>query len=315
MITKLHIDDLAVSKAKLYSSVEHFRNLNYNQLIQSIREEYESLAELAIPEICLKRYQRFNLPDVRPLDYKERIIILDENTFLLAGIRFKGLDVTQPYVLVSGNFKKIEGIPFSRISELIKEEFKAFKPLCFHMNFPEGLDITTNNFKIDRYTVMGTIKEIVELKLKPISDEVELVTLNDMHFYDEYNGEYKKLHENSPRLKNEVQVASLESLNNAAKEALLFEIMINGERAGVMAGYIADYFGKKEICILEEILFEAYRGKGLGIYVQKEFARKMLSRFELMWGQISNLNPSSLKIALKNGRKITEIEYSFSFNE
>ena len=41
----------------------------------------------------------------------------------------------------------------------------------------------------------------------------------------------------------------------------------------------------------------------------------MLNRFELIWGHISDLNPSSLKTALKNGRKITEIEYSFSLCE
>lgn len=315
MITKLHIDALTASKADLYRSVEHFRNLDHMQLLLSIRQEIESLAELVSPEICLKRCERFNIVGVLPCDYEERIITLDENTFLLAGIRFQGLDVTQPYVSVLGNFKKAEDIPFSQIAELIKEEFKVFKPQSFHMNFPEGVDIPAHNFKVDRYTVMGIIKEVVDQKLAAIQDIVELVALKEMNFYEEYVSEYEKLYDKSPYLKNEVKVESLESLNNAAKEDLLYEILINGERAGVIAGYAEDYFGKKEICILEEILFEAYRRKGFGVYLQKAFAGKMLKRFELMWGHISDLNPSSLKTALKNGRKITEIEYSFSLNE
>ena len=132
-----------------------------------------------------------------------------------------------------------------------------------------------------------------------------------MSFYDDYVDQYKILYDHSPHLKNEVKVESLESLNEAAKEGLLFEIKINSMRAGVIAGYVEDYFGKIELCILEELLFEDYRRKGFGAYLQKEFAHKMQSRFELLWGHISELNPSSLKTALKNGRKITEVEYRF----
>ena len=315
MITKLHIDALVASKADLYSSAEHFRNLDHKKLLLSIKQEIESLAKLASPKICLKRCQRFNLAGVLPCDYEERIITLDEDSFLLAGIRFQGQDVTQPYVSVMGNFKKTEDIPFSQIAELVKKEFKVFTPNSFHMNFPDGVDNPPYKFKIDRYTVMGIIKEVVDLKLAAIIDVIELIALKEMKFYEEYVSEYEKLYDKSPHLKSEVKVESLESLNNVAKEDLLFEIVINGERAGVIAGYIEDYFGKKEICILEEILFEAYRRKGFGVYLQKEFAVKMLNRFELMWGHISDLNPSSLKTALKNGRKITEVEYSFSLNE
>ena len=314
MITKLHIDALIASKADLYRSVEHFRQLDHEQLLKSITEEIESLVELADPEICLKRCQHFDLPGVKPEDYEEKILYLDDDLVILAGIRFQGLDVTQPYVSILGNFKKTESIPFNKIAQIVREEFKVFKPHCFHMNFPVGIAIPAD-YKIDRYTVMGNIQDVINLPLAKISDHVELMPLKEMSFYEDYVSEYEILYSKSPHLKNEVKIESLESLNDAGKENLLFEILINGQRAGVIAGYTENYFGKKEICILEEVLFETYRGKGFGVYLQKAFAVKMLNRFELMWGHISDLNPSSLKTALKNGRKITEIEYSFNLNE
>lgn len=314
MITKLHIDALVASKADLYRSVEHFKYLDHDKLLASIRQEVESLIELVSPEICLKRCKRFALEGVRPEDYEERIIDLGDGSFILAGIRFQGLDVTQPYVLVLGNFKEISNIPFHEIAEAVKESFKAFKPHCYHMNFPEGIAVPID-YKIDRYTVMGNIQDVVNLQLPAIHDQAELIPLKKINFYDEYVNEYERLYSKAPHLKNEVRVESLESLNNAGDENLLFEIVINGKRAGVIAGFTEDYFGQKEICILEELLFESYRKKGFGVYLQKAFAVKMLNRFELMWGQISDLNPSSLKTALKNGRKITEVEYSFSLNK
>jgi hypothetical protein len=314
VITKLHIDALVASKADLYKSVEHFRYLDHDKLLSSIRQEVESLIELVSAEICLKRYERFALEGVKPEDYEERIIDLSDGSFILAGIRFQGLDVTQPYVLVLGNFKEISNIPFHEIAEAVKESFKVFKPHCYHMNFLEGIAVPTDH-KIDRYTVMGNIQDVVNLQLPAIPDQVELIPLKKINFYDEYVNEYERLYLIAPHLKNEVKVESLESLNNAGVDNLLFEIVINGKRAGVIAGYTEDYFGQKELCILEELLFESYRRRGLGVYLQKSFATKMLNRFELIWGHISDLNPSSLKTALKNGRKITEVEYSFSLNK
>ena len=107
MITKLHIDALVASKADLYRSVEQFKYLDHDKLLSSIRQEVESLVELVSPEICLKRCERFALPGVKPEDYEERIIDLSDGSFILAGIRFQGLDVTQPFVSVLGSFKEI----------------------------------------------------------------------------------------------------------------------------------------------------------------------------------------------------------------
>ncbi len=242
MITKLHIDALIASKADLYRSVEHFRQLDHEQLLKSIRQEIESLAELADPEICLKRCQFFDLPGVNQEEYEEKILYIDDDSFILAGIRFQGLDVTKPFVSILGNFKKADSIPFNKIAQIVREKFKAFKPHSFHMSFPEGITIPAN-YKIDRYTVMGNIQNVVNLPLDNISDQVELMPLKEMNFYEDYVREYEKIFSKYPQLKNEVDIESLDSLNDAGNENLLFEILINGQRAGVIAGYTENYFG------------------------------------------------------------------------
>ncbi|MDD4976681.1 MAG: hypothetical protein PHY93_20165, partial [Bacteriovorax sp.] len=314
MITKLNIDALVASKFGLYKSNEHFKHFNLTQMHSTIRDEIESLCDLADQRVCIKRCNHFNIKGTRPDDYRERIIYLDEDLFFLAGIRFQGPDVTKSFVSVHANFSEFTETQIFKIAELLKKEFEIFSPKSFNVTYPQGQGISTHDFQIDRYTVVGVIKELVQLELVPITDELELIPLTEMNFYDEYVKEYALLYTKSPFLRSEVKTESLESLNDSAKDGLLFKVQINGKCAGVIAGYIEDYYGQKEVCILEELLFESFRGKGLGVYLQKAFAIKMLDRFNLLWGHISDLNPSSLKTALKNGRKITEIEYIFSLD-
>jgi len=311
VITKLQIDALVASKFDLYKSSVHFMNLNLENMKASMREEVESLCELAAPEICRVRCQHFNLEGVTPADYRERIIYLDDDLFFLAGIRFQGLDVTKPFVSVMPNFSQKCGDHLTKIRQLIASEFGVFSPTNFNITLPEGENVLIGEQLIDRYTIAGDIKELLEIKLAPRPEKLELIPLLVMDFYDDYIYEYKLLYNAAPFLRSEVKTESLDSLNESAKNGLLFKVLINDKCAGVIGGYIEDYFGQKEVCILEELLFSSYRGKGFGAYLQKAFAEKMLDRFSILWGHISYLNPASLKTALKNGRKITEIEYTW----
>ena len=100
--------------------------------------------------------------------------------------------MTQPFVSVLENFKNVGSIPFNKIAQIVREEFKAFKPHCFHMNFPEGI-VMTVDYKIDLYTFMGNIKDVVNLSLAKNCDKVELMPLKKMRFYENYVSEYEVL--------------------------------------------------------------------------------------------------------------------------
>ena len=310
MITKMHIDSLAASKFDLLKSNEFFKN-HMEKVHKEIRGELESLAGLAAPEVCLDRCHFFNLKGTTPDDYKERILELSDNKFLLAGIRFLGLDITKPFVSVQTNFKDLNENIVSEIFDLVWKNFSMFKPQSIHLTLPSDFKISIPTMQIDRYTVVGVVDDIIEKELTSISDSIELVALTNLEFYDEYIKEYEIFHKRNPALSSVVKAESIDDFKEAIQDELLYKIIINGSTAGLIAGLARDYYGLKGVNILEEILFDTFKGKGFGAYIQKAFTLKLKNRYFVLWGTISDLNLPSLKTALKNGRRVTEIEYIF----
>lgn len=312
MITKNHVDALIASKFELLKANE-FLNTEKDKILSAIREEMESLTQLASIEVCVDRCNFFNLDKTSPEDYSEKILKLDERNFILAGIRFRGLDVKKPFIGVQISNSIVNESLIYQISELVKKEFAIFSPLAVQLKLPSNYPISMPNMKIDRHTVVGSIENLLAIELNQIKDEIVLKPLHNTNFYDNYLKEYELFHQASPEFKFVVRAESLDDFQEAIKENLLFEIVINGKMGGIIAGSATDYYGVNAAYIVEEILYDPFRGKGFGAYIQKAFTKKLKGRFSLLWGTISDLNYPSLKTALKNGRQVSEIDYFFEF--
>ena len=312
MITAEQMDALVASMYSLLASNEIFKN-NKAEVLEGLREEINSLTELALPDVCIKRCEFFNLSGTKSEDYRERVIEVPGKGFLFVGIRFRGLDVTKPFVSVIPSFTTVAN-DIGPIRELVREEFRVFRPLAFQLTLPpqyleEGVGILE-----DRFTVVGKLESI--LLGNPISgSKIELVAPSEIDFYEKYLREYSILHEQRPELKQEVSSETLDDLKESLESDLLFKIMVDDEFAGVISGTSRNYHGIKAASVLEELLFSAYRGKKLGVHVQHEFAKKLKGRFKVLWGTISPKNQSSLKTALNNRREITETDYFISTEE
>lgn len=309
MITKKHLDALAASRFDLLKSKEILKN-NLENLKKDIESDLSSLSELALPEVCNERFNFFKLDGTIAKDFQERILEVEKDRFVMAGIRFKGLNVNKPFISIHANFEISAG-ELSQLAKLVKREFSIFKPQALQFHMPSGLEINAAALEIDRYKIVGSISEIVKDKLPKRTEQVEVIELHSTEFYNDYLNEYQIFHKKVPDLVDEVKAESLEDFQESIDNKLLYQILIDGKKAGIIAGSAFDYYGLKGVCILEEILYDSFKGKGLGVYVQKEFAKKLINRYQVLWGTISHLNRPSLKTALRNGRKIEEIEYSF----
>lgn len=310
MITKKHLDALAASKFDLYKSKDIFKD-NLEDLKKEIASELEQLAELSLPEICSTRCDYFKLDGTTAEDFRERILEVEKDKFILAGIRFRGLNVNKPFISIVANFE-ITADRLSVLAKLIKKEFSIFKPMAIQFHMPSEVELNAPDLGVDRYTLVGSVSDLIECKLPERAETVELVELSNTDFYDEYLNEYKIFHEKNYHLQDEVKPESLEDFTEALSNKLLFKILLDNKHAGIIAGSASDYYGVQGAYIFEEILYDSFKGKGLGVYLQKEFAKKLLGRYQLLWGTISSLNQSSLKTAIRNGRKIEGIEYSFN---
>ena len=309
MITKKHIDALAASKFDLLKSKDILKD-NLEGLKKEIVSDLDQLAELSQPEVYIERFNYFKLDRTTAEDFRERILDVEKDKFIMAGIRFRGLNVNKPFISIVANFE-ITNDRLSSLAKLVKNEFSVFKPIAFQFHLPSEVELIAPGIGIDRYTIVGSVEKLIERKLPRRVETIEIVELNNTEFYDDYLSEYKIFHDKNQNLKDEVKPESLEDFKEAISNQLLYKVIIEDKHAGIIAGSAFDYYGIKGVCILEEILYDSFKGKGLGAYLQKEFAKKLRGRYQLLWGTISSLNQPSLKTAFRNGRKVEEIEYSY----
>lgn len=308
MITKKHIDALVASKFDLLKSKDILKD-NLDNLKKEIESDFNQLAELALPEVYTERFNYFKLDGTRPIDFRERVLEIGNDKFIMAGIRFRGLNINRPFISIAPNFEITDNY-FSLLAELIQKEFSLFKPLPLQFQMPSECKYSSIDLGIDRYTIVGKVNNLLSEQLPERVETIELIEIKHIDFYENYLNEYKIFHLNNPCLIDEVKPESLEDLTESMSNQLLYKIFIDNKEAGIIAGSIYNYYGVSSVCILEEILYDTFKGNGLGVYVQREFIKKLMGRYELLWGTISSLNTPSLKTALRNGRRIEEIEYS-----
>lgn len=304
MLTTKQLETLALARYELLRPIDLI-SPNKTIVLEHIINELKDLEPLGSEDVCLKRHSRFGILGSSPEDFKERIIDLENGDFILAGIRFKNLELDKPFVSVWSSSEKIS-VEF--ITEVIKKEFWIFKPKFLQMVFPYANE--TQSTSMDRFIVAGAVKAIPNL----LSDEVELHSVTSIDFYQRYKEEYEAVYQKDPELRHEIRMEDFEDFEDLLKEGLLFKVFIKGNFAGIMGGKPSNLYGCSGVCIHEEILFQDYKGQGYGPLIQNAFARKLENRFELLWGTISPKNVRSLKTALRNGRKITEVEYFFDLN-
>ena len=66
--------------------------------------------------------------------------------------------------------------------------------------------------------------------------------------------------------------------------------------------------------MIESYLSKRWTGKKLAPIAHAIFLEEMKKRFNYVWGTIYDQNTSSLKTALRTGRRIIETEYFFRFD-
>ena len=116
MITKKHLDALVASKFDLFKSKDILKD-NLEGLKKEIALDLNQLAELALPEVYKERFNYFKPNGTTAEDFRERILEVDKGKFILAGIRFRGLNVNRPFISIVIDYKfitKDEFIPLFR---------------------------------------------------------------------------------------------------------------------------------------------------------------------------------------------------------
>jgi L-amino acid N-acyltransferase YncA len=116
---------------------------------------------------------------------------------------------------------------------------------------------------------------------------------------------YAELAAREPALTTWANPEDLESLTACAGEGLLFEVLADGEPAGVIAGLRFDAHGMAGFSVQEICLDAAHRGRRLAPAAIQHLVEELpAGAGDVLWGTIDPRNAPSLRNALSVGRSV-----------
>jgi hypothetical protein len=270
---------------------------------QSIRDKLNGLSGLASDEICITRKVALGLT-CDPKQLAERIVQVDSNTSVIAGARFKSLNANFPFIEVQKNCPLFE-IDLEKLTGALKREFAEIKPLGFLILDKPNLTDRAGRWG---HTVFGPISEN---ETAGFIDGLTPDWIKEIDFFEEYQKAYIDRLTDKSELMGFVRVADLQELQESVAKGLLLKVLDRGALAGVFAGLPEPIYGLNAIYMIESFLLNSYVGKGFALPIHQYYLSHLAGRFGYVWGTIYNKNTTSMKTALRLGRKVIESEYFF----
>lgn len=277
------------------------KGLALEDLATEILSEWHDLNS---PEVMNSRAEYFKIPKTSPKDYREKLLELADGRKLIHGIRHFGGDRNLPFIQLRPNFNLRSRSEALALYELLRSEYEAFKPLSLCFWSPERVDA---DVLASTYLVTQA-SEILKLPDWKEESTFSLNLIGDDSYYEWYQAGYLDFHLENPDLKSKVTVNSLESMQVPREQGLLFEVLIDSERVGLIAGERSSLLGHAGIYFHEIFISKKWKGRGLAKAIQRSFVRRVASEDELIWGTIDHSNKPSYQTARSNGRNPIRFE-------
>lgn len=270
--------------------------------------------ELAESEVCRQRQAFFALEGIAAEAYAERLVALD-GAALLVGIRFRDLDPGFPFLEVMADLP-LAGLA-ERLPELkavLREAFAAFAPRGMTLLLPaqdaaqQPLADALPGAEIWNLYLAG---RPVDAPAQP-ADGPALIRPARLDYAD-ILAEFRRWGELSPELAGLVRPEPEADLQRALDAGLFYELWDQGTRCGLIAAEAKPYWDRRALCLIDELVFAPWQGRGMGKRLQALFHRAVSADFDCVWGTIHPRNQASLRTALACGRRIQAREVFLPF--
>ncbi|MDO5770397.1 MAG: GNAT family N-acetyltransferase [Psychrobacter sp.] len=342
----------------------------YQQFTQELAEDIERLTRDDLAELF---YQLVPVTGVSAQDYKTRMVFLELVGHILCGIRFRGMDITRPFVNIELIDAPLNPATLAAISRHVRQDFKAFGPHYIQCYIPSHMHIGPTDF-IEEYPakaysikahwdyrilaaplsalIEGFLKEetlnkgrfneealkmdtdidnqLVEVDLiknngsdsnlnfvnataaetPPNSNDktVKLIPATSLTFYPDYEQGYKTMVAQLPQQKEWTEMMSAYEMQQGVNNGLVYLLKVGGKLAGLMALERSNSLGMSGYYVNENIVFNRYRGLGLGKWLQQSVIERLAERSDwqrtdMLFGTIHHDNQSAIQCAKSIGRE------------
>jgi hypothetical protein len=292
--------------------------LTPQQLQHNLRGEAQGwLRRASDAELARSYAEHFPVAGTRAEEYRNRLFEADTGHRLLTGIRFRGLELARPFVELIWHDRPLpEPEPLTCLLSAVLLAYRAFSPgyVTFFQPGSEpasGCGRELPDCTLQDRLVAAPVQAVAQSSVAH-QEQVALEPARARALYERYLGEYAALHASSPALRDATRAESLEALEDAEREGLLFEILVAGEAAGVYALEASSRAGLGGYQVQEILLYQPFRRRGLAPAIHVAACRRLPVEPEcLIWGVIGAANASSLHTALRAGRRVVGGTYRY----
>ena len=230
------------------------------------------------------------LPGIDPPAYQHRMLEFG-GEHLLAGIRFKGGDVTHPFI----DLLAWTGEPSPDWIPAIKNEFARLKPLSIRYAWPSDKPPPW----------MGEVDQYVYAGFPKCEPQEQIPPAHDLSWYQDFREHFDAWRSCSP-LGKDVSPAETGDFQACLDDG---HVAVASDNDGSFLGVAACRRGNQRALtgwtIIEEFVIPAAQGRGLGTALQLGLMQH-LPECALVWGPIDGKNFASQATAARCGREAVE---------
>ena len=192
-----------------------------------------------------------------PRAWANREIPLSNGHWAIAGIRFRGRDVEKPFVDIIATSLPPDPGGVAALGEVLPN-FRAFSPLCLRVNLPDapqpfdvraGSELGGGEATSDQLIVARPVTDMLELPESPRYGAVTLAPCGAEDAAQRVATIYRELALSRPKLDQWATPADADSLEDTAREGLLFEIRVDDHPAGIIAASREHAYGLRGFCM------------------------------------------------------------------
>jgi GNAT superfamily N-acetyltransferase len=241
---------------------------------------------------------------VAPADYMLRRLAIPGAGEVLAGIHFKGLDLAQPFVGVRA-WSAPDAANLPALVSTLREAWAPFHPRSVQLFLPAG-QAPPPAAILDQHLLVARVEDTRRLPPPPSRERVHLAPSQDAEALAAWVAQrYAEVHRLRPELAGLVTPADADDLRDCAAADALFEVEVEGQRAGLIAARPGRCLGHQGAEVVEELLDSGWWGQGLGPALQRAFVDALPQPLgPWVWGTIDGANQPSLRTALRTGRRV-----------
>ena len=218
---------------------------------------------------------------------------------VLAGPRYQGRDPDRPFVEVTAADRLLTAADLPALRRLARDEFAVFHPLDLRV-WTADVPGTWPDTRAEMRLVAAPLGQ---LRRRDVTNALTVRPATDLSWYDRYVAVHDRHVAADPAHADRSRVETTADLDHLGGAATLFEVLVDGSWAGVLAAEPVVAHGLRGATVVVLMLTQEARGRGFGKGLSALLARNLpMPDDQVLSGTIHVDNLTARRSALAAGR-------------